>query len=653
MNTSDRLFLGWDRALLLTLAGAIPWTALQAAQPPRPTSIPCPAGVPAGEVEGKTVQCGVVAVPENHQHPDGRQIDLTYAVFKSRSLSPQPDPVIVLHGGPAQNAIPNLTYFMPLVQRQRQTRDVILFDQRGSALSGELSCFPSRFALDEAIKPEGSPWAAQYAALRERLRNPVDPDDEFLLPMYLCARSLKMHGADLDQYRTTASAHDVALLATALGHPRVNLYGFSYGTYLAQRVMREHPQRLRSVVLDSTLPQQAAVDKVTLSVAENVLLNLMDDCQHDAACRAAYPGLKARSIALVNRLATQPMPRPAGGPAELAAKPVSAEDLLQLLLSMNQDPRVAPYVPRAIAELERGQTTTLDGLKTGSLFAADASLPVAASAPSDASQLLRKASELRAEARRLLAEQTRLPQTGRPSQQWLQTVLDAIEALPEPHRTAAKVNLHGVGYQSGLPRNRAALQTLVDEDLPQARATLLPALLALDGAEVRHVFELISDTQHRLSPLDGAVAFGAYRSIQCADQMPAASAPEVEATYARLQMPALARMTISAARQSRPVCALWPVRASPARDREPLRSAVPTLVLQGRYDMQTGEHTSRRVLEGLHRAHWVLMPNSGHGVFLHSACARDVAAAFIDNPGTAPDARCSADMVPHFKAPTP
>ncbi len=253
----------------------------------------------------------------------------------------------------------------------------------------------------------------------------------------------------------------------------------------------------------------------------------------------------------------------------------------------------------------------------------------------------------------MLAEQTRLTQTERPSQQWLQEVLDAIERLPEPRRTAAKVNLHGVGYQAGLPRNRMALQTLLDEDLPQARATLLPGLLALDGAEIRHVFELIAEMQHRMSRLDGAVAFGAYRSIQCADQMPASSAARVEATYARLQMPALARMTISAARQSRPVCALWPVRASPPRDREPLRSTVPTLVLQGRYDMQTGDQTSRRVLEGLRRAHWVLLPNSGHGVFLHSDCARDIAAAYIDNPGTAPDARCTAAMVPKFLPPTP
>jgi len=617
-----------------------------AAQSLHATTIPCPAGVPAGEIEGQTVQCGVVAVPEDHRRTAGRQIALTYAVFKSRSLSPQPDPLIVLHGGPAQNAIPKLDYYMPLIQRQRQSRDVILFDQRGSAHSGELGCAPSNFALDSVIKAGDGPWAKRFAALRERLRSPADPDDEFLVPSYVCGQVLKAHGVDLDQYRTTASAHDVVKLATALGYQRVNLYGFSYGTYLAQRVMREHPQRLRSVVLDSTLPQHLRRDEVTVGFAETALLNLTDDCQQDSACRAAYPDLKARTIALVNALAARPLQPPAGS----AAEPVQAEDITSLVLKMNGDPRIAPFMPRAIAELEKGQTKTLVGLKTGAIFTSPAAtLPP----PAGPEAMLRKASELRAAARKMLADQTRLSEVRRPSQLWVQQVLDAIEALPEPGRLMAKANFHGVGYLPGLPRDRAALQTLLTESLPGAQATLLPPLKALNDTEVRHVYEVIAGIQHRLSPLDGAVAMGAYRSIECSDFIPASTAAGVEAAYSRLAMPALARMNITAARQSRAVCALWPVRPAPASDHALLRSRVPTLVLQGRYDMQTADRAGRRVLEGLRKAHWVEFPNSGHGVFLHSACARDVAGAFVDNPGQAPDSGCTRAMTPRFEPPLP
>ena len=644
MTKHDQIRLPWAWAGAWAVAASL--SPALAAHSLQATTIPCPAGVPAGEIEGQTVQCGVVAVPEDHRRAAGRQIELTYAVFKSRSLAPQPDPLIVLHGGPAQNAIPKLDYYMPLIQRQRQSRDVILFDQRGSAHSGELGCAPSSFALDEVIKAGDGPWAARYAALRERLRSPADPDDEFLVPTYVCGQVLKAHGVDLNQYRTTASAHDVVNLATALGYQRVNLYGFSYGTYLAQRVMRDHPKRLRSVVLDSTLPQHLRRDEVTVGFAETALLNLTDDCQQDTACRAAYPDLKARTIALVNALAARPLQPPAGS----ADEPVQAEDITSLVLKMNGDPRIAPLVPRAIAELERGRTTTLFGLKTGAIFTSPA---VTLPPPAGPGAMLRKASELRAEARKLLADQTRLSEVQRPSQQWVQQVLDAIEALPEPGRMVAKANFHGVGYQAGLPRDRAALQTLVTESLPDARATLLPTLQAMNETEVRHVYEVIAGIQHRLSPLDGAVAMGAYRSIECSDFIPASTAAGVEAAYGKLAMPALARMNITAARQARAVCALWPVQPAPASDHALLRSAVPTLVLQGRYDMQTADRSGRRVLEGLRKAHWVEFPNSGHGVFLHSACARDVAAAFVENPGQAPESGCTRAMTPRFEPPSP
>ena len=44
--------------------------------------------------------CGNVSVPEDHKNPQGRRIELAFMIFKSRSLSPAPDAVVHLHGGP-------------------------------------------------------------------------------------------------------------------------------------------------------------------------------------------------------------------------------------------------------------------------------------------------------------------------------------------------------------------------------------------------------------------------------------------------------------------------------------------------------------------------------------------------------------------------
>ena len=65
-------------------------------------TVPCPDFLTSGaaitaagnEVEGKTFSCGVVVVPENHDKPDGRAIELFYLKLHSTAASPEPDPLV-------------------------------------------------------------------------------------------------------------------------------------------------------------------------------------------------------------------------------------------------------------------------------------------------------------------------------------------------------------------------------------------------------------------------------------------------------------------------------------------------------------------------------------------------------------------------------
>jgi len=61
--------------------------------------VPCAKPVSPLEIEGKTLICGTVNVPEDHAMPVGRRMDLKFAVYKSRSLIPAADAVVHLHGG--------------------------------------------------------------------------------------------------------------------------------------------------------------------------------------------------------------------------------------------------------------------------------------------------------------------------------------------------------------------------------------------------------------------------------------------------------------------------------------------------------------------------------------------------------------------------
>ena len=63
-------------------------------------TVPCPASLtsgvaitgPGNELEGKTFSCGVVVVPEDHDKPDGRLIELFYVKLHSSSATPARPP---------------------------------------------------------------------------------------------------------------------------------------------------------------------------------------------------------------------------------------------------------------------------------------------------------------------------------------------------------------------------------------------------------------------------------------------------------------------------------------------------------------------------------------------------------------------------------
>lgn len=50
----------------------------------------CPRPLPVLDIEGQTVICGRVNVPENHDNPDGNRVDLAFAVLKARSTLVSP-----------------------------------------------------------------------------------------------------------------------------------------------------------------------------------------------------------------------------------------------------------------------------------------------------------------------------------------------------------------------------------------------------------------------------------------------------------------------------------------------------------------------------------------------------------------------------------
>ena len=97
-------------------------------------------------------------------------------------------------------------------------------------------------------------------------------------------------------------------LAEALGYTEgYNLYGTSYGTRLSQYAMRTTPDQVRSVVLDGALAPSQANSTLTFAKRFEQYLNIFAQCAADDACNAAYPNLKERFAALLEKIEANPI----------------------------------------------------------------------------------------------------------------------------------------------------------------------------------------------------------------------------------------------------------------------------------------------------------------------------------------------------------
>jgi pimeloyl-ACP methyl ester carboxylesterase len=328
---------------------AFPAITTGGADPRYPVTVEaCPtSAVPPTEIEGGTVICGRVNVPEDHGKPDGTRIDLAFAVLKARTQSPVPDPVIYLHGGPGGGAILGLAGIVhPLFDGYRMRRDVVTFDQRAAGISSDMvTCFNTLGGnIFELLVPGAAAEGSDDKLFKE------------------CANELSSSGNDLTAYNTVQNALDVQALMLALGYTEYNIYGVSYGTTLGLEVMRSAPDGVRSVVLDSVSPPQAKVYDENIKPEVESIQAVIDQCAADTDCAKAYPDLEAVLFRVAEQLDKAPIPAARGKPE------VTIQSLIDLFAKRNQFgrlPNATRLIPMILTEWDKGDTTTWDLLISG------------------------------------------------------------------------------------------------------------------------------------------------------------------------------------------------------------------------------------------------------------------------------------------------
>jgi pimeloyl-ACP methyl ester carboxylesterase len=211
--------------------------------------------------------CADFPVPENRADPHSRTIKLKLAVLRSRAQVASPDVLAFLAGGPGQAATDSAGAVAAVLRPLLAHRHVLLLDQRGTGGSNALNCKESA----AATAPDDSTFDA----------------DKLRAAASTCLKQLADR-ADPRYYTTTIAAQDLEDVRKAIGSPQFDLFGVSYGTRMAQQYLMRFPQAVRSVVLDSPVPNSLALGEDFARNLDDALKAQFARCTAEPACKQKF-----------------------------------------------------------------------------------------------------------------------------------------------------------------------------------------------------------------------------------------------------------------------------------------------------------------------------------------------------------------------------
>ncbi len=298
---------------------------------------------------GRDVTCGWLTVPEDRNDPDNSQtIRLHVAIFASDSDNPAPDPIVYLEGGPGGEALEAV----PLIFEMRfapylANHTLIMFDQRGTGYSEPSLACPEYTELS-------------YELLEQDI-SPEEAGQQSMDVLLACRDRLAAEGVNLAAYNSAASAADLDDLRMALGYDEWNVWGVSYGTRLAQTLMRDYPEGVRSVILDSAYPLEVNLLTDTPQNVARAFAVFFAGCAADPACAEAYPDLETLFYDTVAQLNEEKIVLPVSNlfTRDSYNAYFRGDDLIGILFQSLYATEIIPELPKLIADVNAGEYDTL------------------------------------------------------------------------------------------------------------------------------------------------------------------------------------------------------------------------------------------------------------------------------------------------------
>ena len=269
--------------------------------------IPCPGSAGFG--------CASLPVPLDREGTVPGTISLTIE-RKLAGASPSRDAVVALAGGPGQPALPLGEFIAQAIAPALGSRDLLVFDQRGTGSSDPLAC-----PAFEALSPK------PVSQIFEECASQIGP-----------ARA---------GFTSAESVHDLEALRQAGGYEKLVLYGTSYGTKVALEYAERYPQNVEALVLDSVVPTDGP-EPYAIPTFE-AIAGVLDELCTSNAC----VGITSNPVGDVADLAAQLRKRPLSGSVydgsgKRHTSTLNENGLLDILEAGDLNPALRALLPAAV-----------------------------------------------------------------------------------------------------------------------------------------------------------------------------------------------------------------------------------------------------------------------------------------------------------------
>jgi pimeloyl-ACP methyl ester carboxylesterase len=283
-----------------------------------------PCHVPSLQEE---VRCGTYEVYEDRAAKSGRKIPLNIVVVPALNVTPAPDPLFWLEGGPGVGATAAVYAARGFLSDIRKNHDLVFVDQRGTGKSNPLNC-------DVGDSPDDLQKFFGGTPLRESLRN--------------CRQALEKI-ADLKMYTTPIAMDDLDEVRDALGYTKIDIAGLSYGSLASQVYLRMHGDHVRVVFLGGVATPNIKQPLQFARSAQHALDLLFEDCAADKECQESFPKLREEFDSVLARFKDDPLRVEMVRPGDKQKQSVllyrgSFADRLRLMLTSTGSARYVPAV---------------------------------------------------------------------------------------------------------------------------------------------------------------------------------------------------------------------------------------------------------------------------------------------------------------------